>query len=83
MSAIALRSIDLAGRINTLGSTSGLISGGTYNFLGGTITGTLTVDGDYTQHPEGALVFELASTTSYDQLAITGNAIFTAHSAYL
>ena len=39
----------------------------------GASSGTLTVDGDYTQSASGELLIELASASSYDQLLVDGN----------
>lgn len=40
----------------------------------GTTIGTLTLQGDYAQLPEGTLRMELASASNYDRLIINGNA---------
>jgi T5SS/PEP-CTERM-associated repeat protein len=40
----------------------------------GNSTGTLTIEGDYTQMDTGRLEIELSSTMSFDKLAVTGQA---------
>ena len=57
---------------------SGNVTGNVVNSSGvaspGTSPGTLSINGNYTQNAAGQLLIELASTSSFDRLAITGSA---------
>lgn len=62
---------------NTLTVTSGLINGNVTN--NGTVNpgnspGTLSINGDFTQTSSGTLQIEIASSSVFDRLVVSGNA---------
>lgn len=63
---------------NALLGGTGLIIGDVHN--AGTVApgdhgvGTFTIDGDYTQTPQGTLQIEISGDSSFDQLIVTGTA---------